>query len=270
MALHIKHYIKEHNVDFIGFMDDNFAVQKKRIKKLPSIFKAHNIDIRWGTHLRMDEADDRVFPMAEAGCVYIGFGAESANEKTLTTMKKGGFILRNGLVDINVDGIVHGFPQTMVNAVKNCHSAGIHANCTWIMGYPGETLDELKTSVAFIKWQQDIITSGQVQNNCGYSDPKQAINRKMFTATAYPGTDMFKDPYVKTVLNSKFGISFDKFNEPICDDAFHDYVLELDDATKVLKGKDGNYINYSQIDDKKYMQARDLIMNGETEEILSL
>ena len=270
LAIQIKHYIDEYNVDFIGFLDDNFAVIKKRIQGLPEIFKKYDISVRWGTHMRMDEADDRVFPMAESGCVYIGFGAESANEKTLIAMKKGGFILKGGLVPTTVNGVIHNFPKTMVDAVKNCHVAGIHANCTWIMGYPGETLDDLKTSVAFIQWQQQIIESGEVPNNCGYSDTKEAINRKMFCATAYPGTDMFKDAYVKRALNDKFGISFDRTNEPICDNAFHDYILELDDATKALKGKDGEYINYSQIDDAKYMKARDLIMNGKTEEILSL
>jgi len=266
----VKYYIDKYNVDFIGFLDDNFAVQKKRIMKLPDLFREHNISVRWGTHMRMDEADDRVFPMAEAGCVYIGFGAESAHEKTLTAMKKGGFILKRGLETIKVDGKTYQFPKTMVSAVKNCHHAGIHANCTWIMGYPGETLEDLKTSVAFIKWQQDIIENGDVPNNCGYDNLKDAINRKLFIATAYPGTDMFKDPSVKKVLSDQFGITFDTYNEPVCNDAFHDYVSELDDATKMLTGKDGKLINYSQIDDDKFMEARELIMNGKTEDILLL
>jgi len=270
LALQMKHYIDKHGVDFIGFLDDNFAVIKERIEKLPSIFKEHDVAVRWGTHMRMDEADDRVFPMSEAGCVYIGFGAESAHEKTLTTMKKGGFILKRGLENICVDGKTYQFPKTMVDAVRNCHESGIHANCTWIMGYPGETLEDLKTSVAFIKWQQDIISNGEVPNNCGYDDVKTAINRKMFIATAYPGTDMFKDPSVKSVLSDKFDITFDKNNEPLCDDAFHNYVLELDDATKVLSGTEGEFINYSEIDNNKFIEANQLIMSGKTEDILLL
>ena len=42
--------------------------------------------------------------MAESGCIYIGFGAESADEHTLTLMKKGGFILRNGIVKKSING----------------------------------------------------------------------------------------------------------------------------------------------------------------------
>jgi radical SAM superfamily enzyme YgiQ (UPF0313 family) len=270
LALQIKHHVEKYNIDFIGFLDDNFAVQKKRVQAMPEIFREHDIDIKWGTHMRMDEADDRVFQMSEAGCIYIGFGAESASEKTLIAMEKGGHILRNGLVEKTVDGKKYSFPKTMVDAVINCHKSGIHANCTWIMGYPGETLEELKTSVAFIKWQQDIIENNEVENNCGYSDVKTSINRRMFTATAYPGTAMFKDDHVKKVLNKNFGITFQENSEPVCDDAFHSYVLELDDATKMLIGSDGKLVNYSKIDDEKYKIARELIMSGKVEEILSL
>ena len=33
----------------------------------------------------------------------------------------------------------------------------------------------------------------------------------------------------------------------ICDDKFHAYVLELDDATKVLNDKNGNPINFGDM-----------------------
>ena len=143
-------------LDFIGFPDDNFAVDKKRIKRMIPVFKEYGLDkIRWGTHTRMDEGDARLFDMAESGCVYIGFGAESASEHTLTKMQKGGFILRNGLTPHRVNGATYEFPTTMINAIKNCKKANVHPNCTWIMAYPGEGLEHLKTSVAFIKWQQE-------------------------------------------------------------------------------------------------------------------
>ena len=158
----------------------------------------------------------------------------------------------------------------MVNGIKNCHSAGIHANCTWIMGYPGETLTDLKTSVAFIKWQQDIIARGEVQNNNEYIDVVSAINRKMFTATAYPGTAMFKEPVVVEKLQKNFGITFDKKNDPICDDNFYFYVSELDDATKILNDKNGNPINYSDLSMDEFLKAREHIDNDEIEKILDM
>ena len=271
IAKQVRGYVDNYNLDFIGFPDDNFAVQKKRIERMVPVFKDYGLDhVRWGTHTRMDEADARVFKMSESGCVYIGFGAESAHEKTLKKMNKGGFILRNGLVDMTVRGRKYKFPKTMVDAIINCHEAGIHANCTWIMGYPGESLSDLQTSVAFIAWQQDIIGTSLIENNNGYSDPKVAINRNMFTATAYPGTAMFKDENVKSRLQENFKISFNKFGSPICDENFHQYVLELDDATKVLKNSKGDFLNYSEMSDNEFIEARNFIDSDEVEKILEM
>ena len=146
-------------------------------------------------------------------------------------MKKGGFILRNGLTPKKVNGVTYEFPTTMVNAVKNCKEANIHGNCTWIMAYPGEELEHLKTSVAFIKWQQEFWTAGLTAGTDEYNRAYDSVNARMFTATAYPGTAMWK--VVREKLTEHFDISFDKTGEPICDENFRNYVLELDDATKV-------------------------------------
>jgi radical SAM superfamily enzyme YgiQ (UPF0313 family) len=270
IALQMKLYEEKYNLDFIGYVDDNFAVTKKRMRHLPEAFKEHNVLMRWGTHTRMDEADERIYPMSDAGCVYIGFGAESAHEETLKRMKKGGFILRNGLEETEVYGKKYMFPATMKNGIVNCHKAGIHANCTWIMGYPGETLEHLKTSVAFILWQQQIIERKEVPNNNEYTDVNSAINRQMFTATAYPGTAMFNEKTVRQKMTNNFQISFDEKGDPICDDNFHQYVLELDDATKVLSDNQGNPINYSEIPIDKFLLAREYIDSDQIEKILEI
>lgn len=224
IALQIRGYVDKYDLDFIGFPDDNFAVDKRRIKKMVPVFKEYGLDhVRWGTHTRMDEADGRAYDMADSGCVYIGFGAESADEYTLTRMQKGGFILKNGLVPTKVNGNTYQFPKTMMTAVETCADAGIHANCTWIMAYPGEALKHLKTSVAFILWQQNFWTKGHEKGSSTYERLRDGVNRAMFTATAYPGTEMWK--VVRRDLQNHFDISFDGMGEPVCDDNFHNYVL---------------------------------------------
>ena len=264
----MQHYIDRYNIDFIGFVDDNFAVDKRRIKALPEVFDQLSVNLRWGTHTRMDEADERAHYMAEAGCLYIGFGAESASEHTLTKMQKGGFILRNGLVEKNINGATYEFPVTMVDAIKNCKSAGIHANCTWIMGYPGETLEHLKTSVAFILWQEDYMAKGLTFGTPEYEIAKMSVNRRLFTATAYPGTGMWK--IVTPILKKHFEIEFDRYGDPICDDNFHRYVLELDDATKVLNNKNGDPVNFGALQTDTFLKARKYADNGQIEKILEL
>ena len=269
IAKQIREYVDKYDLDFIGFPDDNFAVDKRRIKRIIPVFKEYGLDqIRWGTHTRMDEADERIFDMAKSGCVYIGFGAESASPHTLTLMKKGGFILRNGLTPKKINGAVHEFPTTMVTAVENCKSSGVHGNCTWIMGFPGEKLEHLKTSVAFILWQEKFWTKGASPGSIEYDLLKDGVNKKMFTATAYPGTAMWRT--VSDQLVENFDISFNSHGDPICDENFHKYVLELDDATKVLNNKNGDPVNFGEMPMDTFLQAREYIDSGQIEKILEM
>tara|TARA_R100000781_G_C4050236_1_gene117301 strand:- start:319 stop:870 length:552 start_codon:yes stop_codon:yes gene_type:complete len=183
-------------------------------------------------------------------------------------MQKGGFILKNGLVPTKVNGNTYQFPKTMMTAVETCADAGIHANCTWIMAYPGEDLKHLKTSVAFILWQQQFWTKGHQKGTETYERLRDGVNRAMFTATAYPGTEMWK--VVRRDLQKHFNINFDGMGEPVCDDNFHNYVLELDDATKILNDKDGNPVNFGEMSMDKFLQAREHIDNDNIEKILEM
>jgi radical SAM superfamily enzyme YgiQ (UPF0313 family) len=158
----------------------------------------------------------------------------------------------------------------MIEGIRNCRDVGIHANCTWIMGFPGEKLEDLKTSVTFIKWQQDLYTEGLTSGTPEYQNALNSVNSRMFTATAYPGTAMFRLPEVREKLDENFDIKFDKFSRPICDDALKEYVLELDDATKLLFGKDGEPLNFSAMSDAEFTRARDYADNEEIENILGM
>ena len=253
LAKEAKFYLKEYQLDFIGYSDDNFMISPKRIAELTSLMRP--LKIRWGTHGRLDEAneDERVYLMAEAGCVYIGLGGESASSTVLRNMNKGGRILAQG--EIMINGYL--FPRTMVQGIQKTIKAGVHPNCTWIMGWPGETLKDLQTTVAFIKWQEE-------------NYPQGAVNKSIFTATAYPGTDLFLDPVVRQKLKDSFGIKFDTNNNPICDQNMRKYVLELDDATKVLLDQTGKPLNFSAMPDELFLQAKKHIAEGETLKILDL
>ena len=136
------------------------------------------------------------------------------------------------------------------------------------MAYPGEELKHLKTSVAFIIWQQQFWTGDHKEGTAEYERLKNGVNRKMFTATAYPGTEMWK--VVRSDLEKCFGIKHDKFGNPICDDNFHQYVLELDDATKILNDIHNNPVNFGSMSMKNFLQAREYIDNDNIEKILEM
>ena len=190
--------------------------------------------------------------MFDAGCRYIGFGGESASPSVLKFMGKGGQMLAYGTRKY------HGFdlPETMVTGFGQTVQAGVHANLTWMLGFPGSSIEDEKHSVAFMEWQKEV-----------YPGP---VNERMFCATAYPGTPMFRMQAVKERLASAFGIAFDGAGQPIADDAFLQYVLSLDDADKVLAGKDGRPVNFGLMSDDLFLQVRAHIDAGETQKILSL
>jgi len=258
-------------VDFVGLLDDNAMVVPSRFEELIPTLGAfcRSKGVRWGTHGRLDEAADlrpdgrggcvgaarrRVDAMAESGCVYVGFGAESASPRTLLAMGKGGHILSNGVEHIG------GFdlPKTMLHGYANTIKAGLHGNCTWIMGWPGATLEDEKHSVAFMARPKMLI-----------SNPA-AVNTKMFVATAYPGTEFFKNPHVQERLTRGFGLSFGPDGQPIVNDALLSYVLELDDADKLLVDKNGEDVYYGAMTPAQFRRCRELVAEGRTEEILSL
>ena len=67
-----------------------------------------------------------------------------------------------------------------------------------------------------------------------------------------------------------FGITYGKDGEPVCDDAFYNYVLELDDATKVLNDKDGNPVNFGSMSMDQFLEARNYADNNQLEKILDM
>lgn len=272
LAREFDHMHRKYALDFIGVLDDNCLVRADRIESMvPTVGKVcRDSGMKWGTHGRFDEAADlrpdghgsshlakrlRVDALREAGCAYIGFGAESASERVLFSMGKGGFILSNGTVRLPGGFDV---PKTMTVGYENTLKAGLHGNCTWICGYPMEGLKELQHSVAFIQWQCELVGNDA------------AINKRFFTATAYPGTEMFRHPKVRERLARGFGVSFGLDGQPACDDALLDYVLQLDDATKVLVDKNGEDVYYGEMSMSKFKKCRSLIDEGEIESILRL
>lgn len=268
----LQDHIDRYGIKFHAFPDDNFAVNVERIKDMRNI-------VPWGTHTRLDEASGiingkvehplRVELMANNGCTYIGFGAESASANVLKAIGKGGHTLANGMTEVHVNGSAHLFPTSMIVGIQNARRFNIHANCTWIMGSPGETLTDVQESALFMMWQMEYYAQFGIQ--------PEAVNTKMFTMTWYPGTTLINNPRVRHELSRVFGLSFEpaKSNtsgvlyDPVMDQAFFHYLLSLDDATKLLECE-GEPLNFSDIPNDTFMKLRDLVDSGRTLDILHL
>lgn len=147
--------IERYQVDFIGFNDDNMMASEPRLLEFCSLLKEKKWDIHWGCHGRVTSARPEILrEMAEAGCVWIGYGIESGSETMLNAMNK------NATVTQAKEAILH------------TRAAGIYPNTTFIFGYPGENRETIQESVQLKK---------DLNLQCG-----------SFFATPYPGTQLYE------------------------------------------------------------------------------
>ena len=90
--------------------------------------------LRWACQARVDRADEEMLTaMKQAGCVQLDFGVESGSDKTLKTMKK----------------------ATRVEAARQTFQAtrrlGLRSCATFILGFPGETEEDMEESFRLAK-----------------------------------------------------------------------------------------------------------------------
>jgi radical SAM superfamily enzyme YgiQ (UPF0313 family) len=157
--------VDKYNLDFVGLTDDNFVAHPRNAVEFA---KAIGGRVRWGCHSRFDEMDDPelIGQFAAGGCVYVGFGGESANVEILAAMNK-----KND-------------PEQMVRVLGMCRLAGIHPNATWMWGWPGETREQVRETAQFM---------------LRYAPE----NKSLFAATAYPGTSLWDE--VEMLVLDQFG-----------------------------------------------------------------
>lgn len=130
----IEYLTKRYGLDEIYFEDDNFTSSKKRsLEILDEIIKRDlGVFIKFANGLRADGLDEVLLEkMRQAGCYSLSFGIESGSKKILALMKK----------RLDLDKA----KETIMMAKSMKFLTG--ANC--IVGYPGETLDDIRESIKY-------------------------------------------------------------------------------------------------------------------------
>lgn len=146
--------INIYDVDFIGFVDDNMMASETRLREFCGLLLKKPWKVYWGCHGRVTSAKPDILSlMAEAGCVWIGYGIESGSQAILDAMNKKASV-----------GIAR-------RAIVETRKAGIYPNTTFIFGYPGETIETVQETIDFKK---------SLNIQCG-----------SFFATPYPGTALY-------------------------------------------------------------------------------
>lgn len=137
----IKFLLNNYDVKKIAFYDDVFTMNKERLYTLCKKIKEENLQFKWWCNGRINTVDrDMLLAMKEAGCHQIFYGIESGNQRTLDLIKK-----RTTVEDI----------RRVVKITKEC---GIVVSCSFIIGLPYETYDDVLNTINFIaELEPDVI-----------------------------------------------------------------------------------------------------------------
>jgi anaerobic magnesium-protoporphyrin IX monomethyl ester cyclase len=116
----------------INIVDDTFTLNHHHARAVCEEMLRRNLKIKWSAFARVDRiSEDLAQLMNRAGCEWVLFGVESADEGILKTIRK---------------GIT---PEEVRRGVKIAAEAGINVFNSFIFGLPGESRDTALKSLAF-------------------------------------------------------------------------------------------------------------------------
>ncbi|GAB6161233.1 radical SAM protein [Desulfothermus naphthae] len=131
----IENMKKKFPTDSIYFIDSSIGNNKKLLLEFCEMALKKNIfkDIKWYANIRADQVDEDILIfMWEAGCRALFYGFESGSERVLSMMNK-----KCTVEDNYKAALLH-------NKLKFPYHASM------ILGYPGETEEDIKKSIKFI------------------------------------------------------------------------------------------------------------------------
>lgn len=123
--------VKKYAIRHFHIVDDNFAVDKKRLVEICGQIIKRDLKISWFIFGRADHLNDEdmLSLMKRAGCVHILFGVESGSQEILDTIKK----------NITIEEIKR--------ACLLCRKVGILYTNSFIIGNPGETAETVMKTI---------------------------------------------------------------------------------------------------------------------------
>jgi len=128
--------VKNFNIGEIQFDDDTLTVNIKNLYSLCN--ELEKVGLPWCTpngtkvnyHLR--EQPSMYKAMVDAGCYQITLACESASQRVL-----------DQLINKRLP------KETIIPAIENAKNAGLLVHTFWILGYPGETKEEMEETIEF-------------------------------------------------------------------------------------------------------------------------
>lgn len=122
------------SINEIHFVDDNLTFNRDYAVSLCGAIKKLDFKLHWAIPdgVRLDTLDeDLLYLMKNSGCYSFGLGIESGSQRILNDTKK-----RQSL-------------ELIREKVKLIHKVGIHSMGFFMIGYPTETIEDIKATISF-------------------------------------------------------------------------------------------------------------------------
>lgn len=128
---HLKH---DYNPDSLWFVDDVFTISHKWLTSFRDELRKQNLIIPYECITRADRLSEEVIlTLKETGCFRVWIGAESGSQKVIDLMDR--------RVDVN----------QVRDMIKLTKKHGIEAGTFIMLGYPGETEDDIEETIHHLK-----------------------------------------------------------------------------------------------------------------------
>jgi radical SAM PhpK family P-methyltransferase len=139
------------------FIDDTFNVPLPRFKKLLQMMIERKFDFRWVSFLRCSNVDEAAMDlMQESGCIGVLLGIESGDQRILNYMNK----------SVKLERYRFG--------IRELKKRGIATYASLICGFPGETEQTVRNTMAFIEETGPTFFNVQLY----YHDARAPIHRR--------------------------------------------------------------------------------------------
>jgi len=124
----------QYNPDTLWFVDDVFTVSHKWLTEFHKEVIAQDAQIPFECITRAERLNDAILQLLkEAGCYRIWIGAESGSQKIIDLMDR--------RVDVSV----------VKQAIQKTNALGIETGTFIMVGYPGETEDDIHQTIQYLK-----------------------------------------------------------------------------------------------------------------------
>jgi radical SAM superfamily enzyme YgiQ (UPF0313 family) len=153
----MRYLYDRYGVRYFHFTDDEFCLKKTFVYEFcKKLRKEFNHQITWGCTGRVNlMTENLIATMADANCVLIGYGIESGSQRMLDVMKK----------NVTV--------QQAKEAVRITKKYLGWADCSFMIGNPGENRETIRETIDFCK---EVELTPEV----------------IFFVTPYPGTELYQ------------------------------------------------------------------------------